>query len=357
MSKEIERRWLLTSVEPEVLGWPYKHIEQGYVSTEPGAMRSRVVDGKTGYFCYKDGEGMQREEDEKPVTDVEDAKFVLKGCKYRVRKYRHQKPNDPWEVDACQDELASVFLAEIEHPDAASYSLPLEIGTGIEVTDSISNSHLARLAYDLRTRKVEGSIRDLLLAPQRLPRIVLTGGPCSGKSEVMENLKAEFGGMVHFMPEMATMIITHGVRPSTDPVFQSFIYRVQRDFETITDMQARAAGKGMLITDRGSVDNAAYLPGGIDQFERVCRTKRKAEFALYDVVLCLEVAPQEVYEEKKRNNPARTETYDEAIVLSKLIECAWREHPGFRLISNDFGWKGKLDTVRHIVRRHLARSS
>lgn len=49
-------------------------------------------------------------------------------------------------------------------------------------------------------------------------KIVITGGPCAGKSEAMPLIKHEFtkkGYTVLFIPETATELITGGVAPWT----------------------------------------------------------------------------------------------------------------------------------------------
>jgi nucleoside-triphosphatase THEP1 len=53
---------------------------------------------------------------------------------------------------------------------------------------------------------------------KELTKIVITGGPCAGKSTAMSRIQSEFstrGYTVLFVPETATELITGGVAPWT----------------------------------------------------------------------------------------------------------------------------------------------
>jgi predicted ATPase len=236
--------------------------------------------------------------------------------------------------------------------------LPDWIRDAVEVTDSLTNRHLARLARDIADSGSDRPIRDLLL-PRRIPRIVLTGGPCSGKSTLMAELRERFGNALHCVPEVATIVIAQvGVKPPVgDPVgmrkFQRTIYRVQRGFETISDLQAIRDGKKALLLDRGTVDGAAYMDGGLKELESVCRTSREHEFGLYDLVVCLKTPPRRVFKEKSANNPARSETHEAAARLGRRIAKVWGQHPRFTFIGNNRSWEDKSRAVISTVARFL----
>ena len=356
---EKERRWLASSFNLQVLISESLEIKQGYDDLSSGR-RVRLINDEKALITYKSGSGLARLEDELPEneTDYKTAAFVYKGCRYALEKTRflYQGKESGWTVDVFKNELKGITLIEYEHPDCDKLTILPSWFEGIEVTDSITNSHLARLAYDLKHMTYSGSVRDLLLSSKRLPRIVLTGGPCSGKSTAMKAIESGYGDRVTCMREMATMVITHGVLPSTDKMqswhFNRFLHGVQSDFQTITDTQARANGKSLLVLDRGSIDNAAYVSGGLPEYEKMCHTTREVEFAKYDMVLFLDTPPRDVYESKKANNPARYETYDEALAVSARIKNVWRNHPGFRVMPND-SWGRKLSEILICVNSFL----
>ncbi|MFA6603256.1 MAG: AAA family ATPase [Patescibacteria group bacterium] len=346
--EEIERRFLVRSIDPDIQRFPNKEIVQGYFETPPQfSLRVRITrkrdQSARAEITRKDGCGAVRQEHNQPVT-VEAAEFLLNSCSDVIRKTRFVR--DGWEIDFFHDALTGLVLAEYEMPSADfDLRLPDWIQDATEVTQSLTNRHLARLARDIADSGSDRPVRELL--PNRRPRIVLTGGPCSGKSALMAELQARFGGALHCVPEVATIVIAQvGVKPPmNDPVgarqFQRTIYRVQRGFETISDLQAASDDKKALLLDRGTIDGAAYIRGGLKELEYACRTTREHEFSLYDLVICLETPPREIFEKMSANNPARSETYGTAVRLGRRIARIWGQHPRFTFIRNDDSWEAK----------------
>lgn len=356
MAKEIERRFLVRD-----LGWetpePDKviRIEQGYFETlDIGkSFRVRICDGETAYLTMKTGKGFIREELQCPV-DLQFARALMKTCSHRLNKKR--RVIDGWEVDTYEQPLSGIIIAEKElaSPEEELF-LPSWLKGVIEVTDTLTNHHLARLATDL-------SGTDVMAMPYlssqifgTIPRIVLTGPPCSGKSTIIETLKKERPD-IHCVPEMATVVIGHfGIIPSLDAVknrqFQRAIYRAQRIFEATSTQFAASEGKKAVVFDRGCPDNAAYFPGGIKEFEDFFNTNMEAEYAQYDSAIFLEAPPADVYEANKANNPARFETYEQVQRLTDKLYGAWRGHPNFAYIENGAGWHDKEKAVREALSR------
>lgn len=349
--KDIERRYVVSSYDPETLRSPKERIEQGYLVNMPGyILRIRIVDGERAILARKYGSGLEREAVTKDI-DLDTGRFLLGSSPYTLEKTRYFR--DGWRFDVFEGPLAGLVLAEFEMEDTAQeVTLPPWIHKAKEVTDSLTNLHLARLARDLEDGD-EGAIRDRL--PRHLPKIILTGGPCSGKSSAMAALRKEMGGLLHCVPEVATIVIAQvGISPPFDDrfalrKFQQTIYRVQQSFEEASETCAAREGKKALLLDRGSVDNAAYLPDGLGELERICRTERGHEYARYDLVLCLDVPPEDVFEHQRANNPARTETYDAAKDLGDRIKEVWRGHPKFMVITDYPTWEEKLGVIRAAV--------
>ncbi len=350
---EFERRFIVIAIDPDIQRAPSKLIEQGYF--EGTDMRVRITDDKSAELTRKSGKGRKRKERNRRI-DLEDARFLFEALRYRLTKRRYMKAG--WEVDYFQGPLAGLVLAEFEtkSPDD-EVTLPPWIHKAIEVTESLSNQHLARIAYDLAGEDPERPVRDLL--PQELPRIVLTGGPCSGKSSVMAALKAEFKDVLHCVPEVATIVIEQvGAKPPVGDTlamkaFQRTIYRVQLGFEKVSNRQALRDGRKALLLDRGTVDGAAYMDRGTADLENVCRTSLADEYARYRGVICLDVPPEAVYEANKANNPARYETYAQAAATGERLRRVWQGHPDFRFIENGKGWDDKLARARLALERLL----
>src|SRR5882672_8774530 len=80
---------------------------------------------------------------------------------------------------------------------------------------------------------------------------ILTGGPCAGKTTLLEEL-ARRGFPV--IPEAARMVIQDGrLTPAADPLeFQREVLRRQLAFE-------RAAPSGVVFADRGVGDHFGYI--------------------------------------------------------------------------------------------------
>lgn len=349
--QETERRFVVTAIDPDIYRAPSERIMQGYFDTPPHySLRVRIMDGRRAFLTRKDGWGLSRLEEERPV-DLETARFLMDSCPDRIHKVRYRK--DGWEVDAYAGQLAGLVVAEYESPDAAKAKLPPWITAAREVTDSLTNRHLARLASDLAAAKYDRPVRDLL-AP-RLRRVVVTGAPCSGKSTLMEGLKV-YGGLA-VVPETATIVISQvGVLPPRDPVaylhFQRTIYLCQTGFEEISEAQALAAGKRAMVLDRGTLDGAAYMDHGVRGFESACGTTAAYELSRYDCVIYLAPPPRDVFEREHRNNPARREGYDEAVALGERTAAAWSGHPNFHRVDGK-SWGEKAGVARMLVREFL----
>ncbi|TAK05173.1 hypothetical protein EPO33_04325 [Patescibacteria group bacterium] len=352
---EIEFRFVVTQIDPDFRRSPRVAIEQGYLESPPGtSLRVRISTDLQGtrnaVITRKAGRGLVREECEHAVS-VEAAETLLRSCFAVLHKTRYAK--DGWTVDVFDAPLPGLIIAEKELASEQAWtSLPPWIGKARDVTDSLTNLHLAYLVRDLAQDLPERPVRELL--PTAMKRIVLTGGPCSGKSALMALLKKEFGAAVHCVPEVATTLIAQvGIRPSTEALaarrFQRVVARVQRSFEEASADQALRDGKRALLLDRGLMDNAAYLQGGVSELMEVLQSQTGHEFGQYDAVVWLCPPPPEIYARDRTNNPARAESYAEAVVRGTRVREAWADHP--RLVCvEDTSWEDKVARVR----RHVA---
>lgn len=354
--QEIERRFLISAMDRSVLKGPGKEIIQGYLKS-PARMsvRVRVIDGKEAYLARKEGSGLVRSEEE-IWTDLDTARFLLEACIDIVvkRRWLVMHRGQEWSVDIFSPPLDGLTIAEaeIERPDSP-LELPPWIVDAAEVTDTLTSRKLARIATELSGISEPRALHEYF--PRRLPRIVLTGGPGSGKTSVFKRLRAELGTKIHFVPEVASIVIGQiGVSPPlTDPVgtrrYNRLLSRIQRHFEEVADIQAHKDAKRAILTDRGVVDNAAYLPGGITDLEYILGTSRAREYSEYALVIILGLPPRSVYEAGLADNPVRYETYEQAIALSERIERAWSGHPNVRIIPAADSISGKISAVQNAI--------
>ena len=82
----------------------------------------------------------------------------------------------------------------------------------------------------------------------------------------------------------------------------------------------------------GIMDSAAYMEGGITELEKVLGTTRDEEYSRYEHVIYLTCRTREIYEANMANNPARSESFDDAYSLGIRIWEAWENHKGKPLV-------------------------
>ena len=203
----------------------------------------------------------------------------------------------------------------------------------------------------------EVSVDELLLAKEEdhhveVTKIVITGGPCGGKSTAMswvQNAFTQMGYAVLFVPETATELITGGVAPWTcgsNADYQQCQMKLQMEKEKVFLRAARTmdAEKALIVCDRGALDNKAYMDGV--EFAAVLERMGTNETELrdgYDAVFHLVTAAKgaEAFY-TTANNAARTETAAEAAALDDKLIAAWTGHPHLRVIDNSTDFEHKM---------------
>ncbi len=183
-------------------------------------------------------------------------------------------------------------------------------------------------------------------------KIVITGGPCAGKSTAMswiQNAFTQMGYTVLFVPETATELITGGVAPwtcGTNNDYQKCQMKLQIAKENIffEAAQTMSANKILIVCDRGTLDNKAYMDES--EFLSVLKTLGTNEVELrdnYDAVFHLVTAAKGAVEfYTTANNSARTETVEEAVKMDDKLISAWTGHPHFRVIDNSSYFEDKM---------------
>ena len=187
---------------------------------------------------------------------------------------------------------------------------------------------------------------------KKIYKIVVTGGPCAGKTTAMTWIQSTFeekGYKVLFVPETATELITGGITPLTcknERSFQKFVLRIQKNKEKIFKQAAKNMPdeKVLIVCDRGLLDGEAFLEQ--TEFQELLIKEGMNETTIgdqYDAVFHLVTAAkgaEEFY--TLENNQARTETVDQAKTVDDKLIAAWTGHPHFRVIDNSTGFKDKM---------------
>ena len=186
--------------------------------------------------------------------------------------------------------------------------------------------------------------------------IVLTGGPCSGKSSSLAYLTeklSDHGFMVFIVPETATLITSNGIdrremdRSRQVVMFEEAIFEMQLAFEetykkAVADIFPNR--RKVILLDRGIMDIKAFVPP--EDFRGMLRKKELSEVDVrdrYNGVIHLVTAAdgaEEYY--TGENNTARIETAEEARSLDKRTREAWLGHPHFKIIDNRTDFQGKI---------------
>lgn len=170
-------------------------------------------------------------------------------------------------------------------------------------------------------------------------RIVLTGGPCGGKTTCLAALKSFLGDKVVLVPEASTMVLEAGFPPPAEGAhileieawrreFQNAVLSTQRHLEETWARLARHSGRSLMICDRGFLDGAAYWPGGRHAFLAHFGMDLDSVMARYDLILHLEsVAVSRPALYGRANNGIRYEDAEGACQVDSRVMEAWDGHP------------------------------
>ncbi len=192
-------------------------------------------------------------------------------------------------------------------------------------------------------------------------QIVITGGPCGGKSTavgwIQTNLVKD-GWKVLIIPETATEFITGGVAPWTcgsNLDYQKCQMALQLEKERLFRKAALSMPdeKILIVCDRGALDNRVYMND--EEFAAVLSEVGQNEVELrdrYDAVYHLVTAAKGAVEfYTTANNEARIETPEQAAAMDDKFIDAWTGHPHLRIIDNRGNFAEKM---QHLIREITA---
>jgi len=176
-------------------------------------------------------------------------------------------------------------------------------------------------------------------------RVVITGGPCAGKTEVWRCLGGAFPQGV-LVPEAATELILAGKSEQSLGLvdFQRAV------FERQGKLEEEAQKKGLLLLcDRGLLDGEAYLPDLLSRLD----VSQEEVMTRYAMVIQLEVIRDaRAYAAHFRTNPARHEEHERALVLEERIKGIYGKHPAYGLLSGSL--EDKKQGALRFLRKRLA---
>jgi CYTH domain-containing protein/predicted ATPase len=188
-------------------------------------------------------------------------------------------------------------------------------------------------------------------------RIVLTGGPCGGKSTSLASITDRLQGLgfqVYRVPETATLLLGGGVSvrgasPGQLVGIQAEVLHVMMALEDAFGAVAALTGRpAVLLCDRGTMDVSAYLPA--ESWTALLNEHDWTVVGLrdrrYEAVLHLVTAADgaEAFYTTE-NNAVRSETPAQARALDQRLRDAWVGHPHLRVIDNSTDFAHKVQRV------------
>lgn len=151
MSKEIERKFLVTSDAYKSVSVSSSEIRQGYLSRNPDATVRVRLRGDKGYLTVKSrNKGISRDEWEYEIPAADAAEMLDRLCDGPVlskTRYIVATESGNWEIDEFHGRLEGLVVAEIELPAADTpIALPSFIGREVSDDPQYYNSNLAAQA-------------------------------------------------------------------------------------------------------------------------------------------------------------------------------------------------------------------
>jgi CYTH domain-containing protein/thymidylate kinase len=194
-----------------------------------------------------------------------------------------------------------------------------------------------------------------------ITKIVLTGGPCAGKTTALVKITeyfSSFGYKVFTVPEVPTIYSAAGwnyLTPNRALYYQGerAILETQLALEDSFMRLAEVCTKPVLIVcDRGTMDISAYIkPEEWEEITAMAGCRPADLFERYDAVLHLVSAADgaEQYYTTATNSTRYEQANEEGLriarELDKKVIKAWTGHPHLRVINNHDDFEKKLNRV------------
>ncbi len=151
---EIERRFVIDSINLNLAGYKGEHIEQGYLSNASRIRRITSHKIQTYYHTEKSGSGLIRKESEHTISQKEFLTFWPQTEGRRISKIRYSIPVGEYiaEVDVFGGELSGHCIVEVEFPSevqALSFIVPDWFLAGDKCKEVTENSRYSNYSLAL----------------------------------------------------------------------------------------------------------------------------------------------------------------------------------------------------------------
>lgn len=200
---------------------------------------------------------------------------------------------------------------------------------------------------------------------KKVYKLVLTGGPCGGKTTGQARLCTFFenlGWKVFRVPETATVLLSGGIKFSdltADEAykFQENLLRTMIQMEnTFFELGKSCTRNCLIICDRGVMDASAFVSK--EKWDRMMRTNNWNSVELRDnrynhIVHMVSAANGAEAFYSTEDHACRSEGVDLARELDYKSAAAWIGHPYFDVIDNSSDFENKVNRMIECVCQKL----
>lgn len=197
-----------------------------------------------------------------------------------------------------------------------------------------------------------------------MKNIVLTGGPCGGKSTAIGELQEileQRGYKVFILDESATRLINKGIKPFGENAismydFQKIIMKYQLYREHLIRSKAKLYKNAIILYDRSTIDNKSYLDSlSWNKLLEELNLNEQDLMNRYDEVIHMVTiadGKEELY--TTANNSARSE--DATLAKKKDIDTlnAYIGHNNLKVVDNSTDFKTKINRVKNCILQELS---
>lgn len=193
-----------------------------------------------------------------------------------------------------------------------------------------------------------------------IKRIVLTGGPCGGKTSAIKLIREKYekeNYIVLSIDETATEIINSGITPYGNNAismydFQKYVFesQIKKEQEIEKYIKENKESNIIVLYDRCLIDNKSYVSD--DEFNKLLN-----EFNInindyikkFDLFIHMVSAAIGTNEYTLSNNNARVETEKEAKEKDKKILDCYKDIPKHVIVDNKTDFDDKVNKVIELI--------
>lgn len=180
----------------------------------------------------------------------------------------------------------------------------------------------------------------------KITKIALTGGPCSGKTSIVERLAAEFYSDdrdVFICPESAYEVIANGGSRDDYFCFETLVAKKQLENEAEILKKAEESEKNEVVIfyDRALTDCFGYVDDK-NKFAENIGINIIDSWARYDALIVLQTAPESEY----ISTCARIEDYQTALKFEQNLLGVTVGHSHLRYVKNQTNFEEKYQSVK-----------